>query len=50
MSTVAVTPEQLREQAKVYIRAREGMEQQINDVNKMNQQMAEQWKGQAFQA
>lgn len=50
MSTVAVTPEQLIEEAKVYIRARDGIEQHINEVNKMNQQMAEQWKGQAYQA
>lgn len=50
MSTVSVTPEQLREQAKVYTRARDGIDEQIRAVNSMNQQIAEQWKGQAFQA
>ena len=50
MSTISVTPEQLREQAKVYTRARDGIDEQIKAVNSMNQQIAEQWKGQAFQA
>ena len=50
MSTVSVTPDQLREQAKVYSRARDGIDEQIRAVNAMNQQIAEQWKGQAFQA
>ncbi|NAA54099.1 WXG100 family type VII secretion target [Enterococcus faecalis] len=48
--TVAVTPEELKAQAKVYQQASDQMNQAINKVNSTNQQMAQQWKGQAFQS
>jgi len=48
--TVAVTPEQLRTQAKVYTDAREGIDAAIQKVNRMNGEIANQWKGQAFTA
>ncbi|BDH66525.1 WXG100 family type VII secretion target [Enterococcus faecalis] len=48
--TVAVTPEELKAQAKVYQQASDQINQAINKVNSTNQQMAQQWKGQAFQS
>ena len=50
MSQISVTPEQLKEQAQVYTRSRDQIEQAIQDVNRMNSTIADQWKGQAFQA
>ncbi|ELS0478042.1 WXG100 family type VII secretion target, partial [Enterococcus faecalis] len=44
------TPEELKAQAKVYQQASDQMNQAINKVNSTNQQMAQQWKGQAFQS
>jgi WXG100 family type VII secretion target len=50
MGIISVTPEQLKEQATVYIRAKEGIEAQLQAVTRMNGQIGEQWKGQAFQS
>lgn len=50
MAIISVTPEQLKEQSAVYLRARDGIENELQNVNKMNSQIAEQWKGQAFTA
>jgi len=50
MSVISLTPEQLRDQAKVYTRASEGVAQQRENVNNMNSQIAQQWKGEAFNA
>ena len=47
---IAVTPEQLKSQAKVYQQAASQIQDAIRKVNSMNQQIAQQWKGQAFQA
>lgn len=50
MAQISVTPEELKEQAKVYTRSKDEIEQAIQNVDKMNSTIAEQWKGQAFQA
>ena len=50
MSQISVTPEELKQQAQVYIRSREQIEQAIQQVNQMNSTIAEEWKGQALQA
>jgi len=50
MSTVSLTPQELRDQAKVYISARDGIEYHIGTVDRVNRQMEAQWKGKAFQA
>jgi WXG100 family type VII secretion target len=50
MGVISVTPEQLRQEAQVYLRAKEGIEHQIQQVKSMNHQIEQQWKGQAFQA
>ncbi|SEI70388.1 WXG100 family type VII secretion target [Streptococcus equinus] len=50
MAAISVTPEQLKEQAQVYNRSKEQIEQAIQSVNSMNSQIAEEWKGQAFNA
>ena len=50
MSKISVTPEELKQQAQVYIRSKEEIEQAIQKVNNMNNTIAEEWKGQAFQA
>ncbi|EGP5412679.1 WXG100 family type VII secretion target [Enterococcus lactis] len=47
---IAVTPEQLKSQAKVYQQAASQIQDAIRKVNSMNQQIAQQCKGQAFQA
>ncbi len=47
---ISVTPEQLKQQAQVYLRAKEGIEQQLQAVNRMNNTIAQEWKGQAFQS
>lgn len=48
--TISVTPEELMQQSKVYTQAKDGIESEIQKVNAMNSQIAEEWKGQAFQA
>ncbi|OQO69773.1 hypothetical protein BH747_09455 [Enterococcus villorum] len=48
--SIAVTPEQLKSQARVYQQAASQIEETIRKVNLMNQQIAQEWKGQAFQA
>lgn len=50
MSQISVTPEELKQQAQVYVRSKEQIEQAIQKVNQMNNTIANQWKGQAFQA
>lgn len=50
VGTVAVTPEQLKNQAKVYAQASNQINDAIRKVNSMNQQISQQWKGEAFQA
>ena len=50
MSQVSVTPEELKLQAKVYTSSKEEISLAIQKVNQMNSTIAEQWKGQAFQA
>lgn len=50
MAVVSLTPEQLQEQARVYLSSKEQIEQAIQAVNKTNGEIAAQWKGQAFQA
>lgn len=47
---IAVTPEQLKSQAQVYLQAASQIQEAIRKVNSMNQQISQQWKGQAFQA
>ena len=50
MAVISLTPEQLQEQARVYLSSKEQIEQAIQAVNKTNGEIAAQWKGQAFQA
>ena len=50
MGQISVTPEELKQQAQVYIRSKEQIEQAIQQVNQMNSTISEEWKGQAFQA
>lgn len=50
MAVISLTPEQLQEQARVYLSSKEQIEQAIQTVNKTNGEIAAQWKGQAFQA
>lgn len=48
--SVALTPEQLKSQSKVYQQAAAQLQDAIRKVHSMNQQISQQWKGQAFQA
>ncbi|WP_423202027.1 WXG100 family type VII secretion target [Lactococcus lactis] len=50
MSQISVTPEELKSQSQVYLQSKEEIEQAIQKVNSMNNTIAEEWKGQAFQA
>ena len=50
MGQISVTPEELKQQAQVYISSKEQIEQAIQQVNQMNSTISEEWKGQAFQA
>lgn len=47
---ISVTPEELQQQAQVYVTAKEGIESEIQKVNSMNNQIAEEWQGEAFRA
>ncbi|WP_339011722.1 WXG100 family type VII secretion target [Lactococcus garvieae] len=47
---ISVTPEQLKSQAKVYTQSQQQIQDAIRKVNSMNQQIAQEWKGQAFQS
>ncbi|MGR3741767.1 WXG100 family type VII secretion target [Companilactobacillus sp. DQM5] len=49
MATISVTPEQLTQQAQVYLRAKEGIEQEIQKINSMNNTIQQEWKGGAFE-
>jgi len=50
MAAISLTPDQLRSQARVYIDARSMVEEAKAKAIAANNEMAEQWKGQAFQA
>ncbi len=50
MGPISVTPEQLRTSAKVYIQASQEIQQQMRRVQNENNTMANEWRGQAFQA
>lgn len=50
MAVISVTPEQLRDSARVYINASNEITAQINRVQNENQVMNQEWKGQAFQS
>ena len=50
MSVISLTPEQLKEQARIYTSAKDQIEQAIQTVNKTNGEIASQRKGQAFNA
>jgi len=50
MHTIAVTPEVLKEQAKVYLEAKQMVYDAKKKVDTMNEVMADQWKGKAFEA
>ena len=50
MGPIAVTPDQLKSQAKIYQQSALQIQEAIRKVNTMNQQIAHNWKGQAFQA
>lgn len=41
VGVISVTPGQLKQQAQVYLRAKEGIEQQIQAVNNMNNAIAQ---------
>ncbi|PCS08574.1 hypothetical protein RU86_GL001599 [Lactococcus piscium] len=50
MAQISVTPEELKEQAQVYVRSKEDIELAIQNVNRMNDTIAQEWKGAAFEA
>jgi len=50
MSVISVTPDQLRDQSRVYLEARDMVAEAKSKVDAMNNQISEQWRGQAFQA
>ena len=50
MAVISLTPEQLQEQARIYLSAKDQIEQAVQTVNRTNNEMATQWKGQAFSA
>ena len=50
MAVISVTPEQLKSQAQVYLRAKEEIEAAVQKVNSMNSTIAEEWKGAAFES
>ena len=50
MAQISVTPEELKEQAQVYVRSKEEIEVAIQNVNRMNDTIAQEWKGAAFEA
>jgi WXG100 family type VII secretion target len=50
MAVISVTPEQLKDQAQVYVHAKDAIEAAVQKVNDMNSVIEEEWKGAAFQA
>ena len=50
MAQISVTPEELKEQAQVYVRSKEEIELAIQNMNRMNDTIAQEWKGAAFEA
>ena len=50
MAAISLTPDQLRSQSRVYLEARSMVEEAKSKAIAANNEMAEQWKGQAFQA
>ena len=49
MKKISVSPEELRSQAQVYNEACAQLDEARNRINAINGQMAEQWRGQAFE-
>ena len=47
---ISVTPDQLRSQSRVYLDARDMVAEAKARVDAMNNQIAEQWRGEAFRA
>ncbi|HFX3786639.1 TPA: WXG100 family type VII secretion target [Enterococcus faecium] len=47
---IKITPEQLKTQARVYSQASFQIQEALRKVHAMNQHIAQEWKGQAFQA
>ena len=50
MAVISVTPDQLKEQAKIYTTAKDEIESAVQKVNSMNSTIQEEWKGAAFDA
>ncbi|MBS4750948.1 WXG100 family type VII secretion target [Carnobacteriaceae bacterium zg-ZUI78] len=50
MQQISLKPQELKEQARIYVQAKEEIEQSIQRVNHMNISISQEWKGQAFQA
>ncbi|WP_430597921.1 WXG100 family type VII secretion target [Enterococcus sp. AZ177] len=50
VGAISVTPEQLKSQAKDYTQSQQQIQDAIRKVNSTNQQIAQEWKGQAFQS
>ena len=47
---ISVTPDQLRSQSRVYLDARDMVAEAKARVDAMNNQIADQWRGEAFKA
>lgn len=50
MAVVSLDPEKLRAQAAVYSAASRDVESAVQNVNRANGEIAEQWRGAAFEA
>ncbi|MBO0466102.1 WXG100 family type VII secretion target [Enterococcus plantarum] len=50
VGAISVIPEQLKSQAKDYTQSQQQIQDAIRKVNSTNQQIAQEWKGQAFQS
>ena len=48
--TISVTPDQLRSQSRVYLDARDMVAEAKSRVDAMNNQIADQWRGEAFRS
>lgn len=47
---ISVTPQELRDQSRVYIDARNMVDEAKGRVDAMNRQIEQQWRGEAFRA
>lgn len=47
---ITLTPEQLKQQSQTYVRASQQINEAIRSVESKNNEIQQQWKGQAFQA